>query len=314
LEQWRPYATLIDDLSGLPFPEAAVYPLRFDYLAPTRSDGSTVYFWTLAAETYRRWHAEGRKPLLQLSEEVNSRGWNELRRHGINDDAWFVALHVREANSKSRQRALMAALNANVLDFLPAIAEITRRGGWVIRMGDPNMAPLPPLPNVFDYCRSDARSDWMDIFIASQCRFFLGTSSGPAYVPPVYGVSCVLTNWWPPAHRPWHAGDIFIPKLCRHAGGRRLTLNEMLQAPVGWSFSSGYLAAKHHVVVEDSTPDDIRTAVVEMLDRLDGGERVSAGDQALHDRVGRIFEAKDAFGMAHLSTGFLRKYQNDLLE
>jgi putative glycosyltransferase (TIGR04372 family) len=314
LEQWRPYATLIDDLSGLPFPEAAVYPLRFDYLAPTRPDGSTVYFWTLAAETYSRWHAEGRKPLLQLSEEVKSRGWNELRRHGIKDDAWFVALHVREASSKSRQRGLMAALNANVLDFLPAITEITRRGGWVIRMGDPNMAPLPPMPNVFDYCHSDARADWMDIFIASQCRFFLGTSSGPAYVPPAYGVNCVLTNWWPPAHRPWHAGDIFIPKLCRHAGGRRLTLNEMLQVPVGYSFSSGYLAAKHHVVVEDSTPDDIRTAVVEMLDRMDGDERVSAADQALHDRVGRIFEAKDAFGMTHMSTGFLRKYQNDLLE
>ena len=313
LEQWRPYARIIDYPNDLPFSEAAVDPLHFDYLAPTRRDGTTGYFWTLAAETYQRWQAEGRKPLLQLPEEEKARGWTELRRHGIPNRAWFVALHVREANSKPSQRSLMAALNANALAFLPAINEITRRGGWVIRMGDPNMAPLPPVPNVFDYCHSDARSDWMDIFIASQCRFFLGTSSGPAYVPSAYGVSCVLTNWWPPVHRPWHAGDIFIPKLCRHTGGRRLTLDEMLQEPVGWSFSSGYLATKHQVVVEDSTPDDIRTAAIEMLDRLDGGEQVVAGDEALHDRVDRIFETNSAFGMAKMSTGFLRKYQDDLL-
>src|SRR5262249_24945210 len=125
--------------------------------------------------------------------------------------------------------------------------------------------------------------------------------------------NCVLTNWWPPAHRPWHAGDIFIPKLCRHLGGRRLTQNEMLQEPVGWSFSSGYLATKHQVLVEDSTPDDIRTAVIEMLDRLDGAEQAVAGDQALYDRVGRVFEAEGALGMARMSTGFLRKYQDDLL-
>ena len=313
-EQWRPHVRVIEQASDLPFSEEVAGAVRFEYKGPALPDGKTVYYWTLAADTYRRWEAQKRKPLLTLPEDVRARGWSTLRGRGISDNAWFVALHVREANSKPRQRRSVAALNANVLDFLPAITEITRRGGWVIRMGDPNMAPLPSMPNVFDYCHSDVRSHCMDIFIASQCRFFLGTSSGPAYVPPAYGVSCVLTNWWPPAHRPWHAGDIFIPKLCRHARGRRLTLNEMLQEPVGYSYSSGYLAAKHKVVVEDSTPDDIRSAMIEMLDRLGGGERVFASDQALHDRVSRIFASNGAFGMARMSTGFLRKYQNDLLE
>jgi putative glycosyltransferase (TIGR04372 family) len=311
LEQWRPHAKLVDDPSGLPFTEAAVHPLHFDYIAPPRSDGSMVYFWNLAAETYRRWHAQGRKPLLQLPEDIKSRGRAELRRNGIPDDAWFVALHVREAGSKPRQRGLMAALNANVVDFLPAITEITRRGGWIIRMGDPNMARLPPMPNVFDYCHSDARADWMDIFIASQCRVFLGTSSGPAYVPPIYGVNCVLTNWWPPAHRPWHAGDIFIPKLCRQmSNGRLLTLDEMLHGPVAWSFSSGHLASRHQLRVEDSRPDDILAAVTEMLDRLDG--KAHATEETLRKHADDVFDVNNAYGMAQLSSDFLRKYQHEL--
>jgi putative glycosyltransferase (TIGR04372 family) len=314
LEQWRPHARIIDHANDLPFSESAAIALRFDYLAPSLPDGTTCYFWTLAADTYRRWQAQGRKPLLALAADVQDRARRVLERLGMPDDAWFVALHVREPGSKAYQAGYNAALNANVADFVPAISEITRRGGWVIRMGDQSMVALPQMCNVIDYCHSGLRTDWMDVFVASQCRFFLGTSSGPAYVPPAYGVSCVLTNWWPPAHRPWHAGDIFIPKMCRHTNGRRLTLNEMLKGPVAWSYSSGYLAEKHQIIVEDSASDDILTAVTEMLDRLDGSDRTVGEKRKLHAHVDRIFEAHSASGMAQISSSFLAKYQNELFE
>ena len=137
----------------------------------------------------------------------------------------------------------MGVMNADVCTYLPAMAEITRRGGFVIRMGDTGMSRLPPLSNVIDYCHSDLRADWMDIFIAARCRFMLGTSSGPAYIPPLYGVPSVLTNWWPPAQRPWHASDIFVPKmLCRVADGRYLSLSETLCEPFSYCHSRSYLA------------------------------------------------------------------------
>ena len=56
-------------------------------------------------------------------------------------------------------------------------------GGWVIRIGDSNLSPLPALANFFDYCRSEMRADWMDIFLLANCRFMLGTNSGPCFVP-----------------------------------------------------------------------------------------------------------------------------------
>ena len=145
-------------------------------------------------------------------------------------------------------------------------------GGWVIRMGDPSMVALPSMPNVLDYCHSDLRSDWMDVFIAAHCRFMIGTSSGPAYVPPLYGVPSVLTNWWPPAQRPWHPSDIFIPKMMRRmVDGRLLTLSETLREPFSYCHSLNYLGQVENIRVEDNDPEVIRAAVLEMFDRLEGG-------------------------------------------
>src|SRR5262249_51961531 len=139
LEQWRPHLTLIENAADLPLSVEAVDALRFDYFAPQTDDGATVFFWELAARTHRRWYGMGRTALLSLPAGIAERGRRALRSWGIPDDAWFVALHVREAGSKPDYADLHRVLNADVMDYLPAIAEITQRGGWVIRMGDPSM-------------------------------------------------------------------------------------------------------------------------------------------------------------------------------
>jgi putative glycosyltransferase (TIGR04372 family) len=193
---------------------------------------------------------------------------------------------------------------------LPAIAEITGRGGYVVRMGDPDAPPMPPRPNVIDYCRSDMRSDWMDIFLIARSRFILGSASGPSFVPPLYGVPVVLTNWWPPGMRPWHAADIFIPKLLRRsADGRCLTLGETLREPFSHCHSPRYLAEREGVHVEDNEPEVIRGAVAEMLSRLDGDPRHDAEVADLRASADSIYQAHGHFGLAKLSTGFLRKHR-----
>jgi putative glycosyltransferase (TIGR04372 family) len=311
LDQWRPHLNIVDSAAALPLPAAQLKALEFDFLAPRLDDGRTVHLWRLAALTYRRWHAEGRAPLLALPEEIARRGRLVLASVGIPRDAWFVALHVREAASKAFHAKMYNVLNARVADFFPAIAEITRRGGWVIALGDPKMTPLPPLPNVFDYRHSQVRSDWMDIFVCSQARFFLGTSSGPAHVPPIYGVPAVLTNWWPQAQRPWHPTDIFMPKLYRRvADGRRLTLEESLEEPFGYCSSLDYLRETHGVVVEDNAPDDILLAVREMLDRLDGRADYDHKDADLRNRTDEIYRERGICGMSTLARDFARKHRS----
>jgi putative glycosyltransferase (TIGR04372 family) len=308
LDQWRPFIKVVERAADLPFPEKQMMALEFSFLAPRLDDGRTVHLWEIAAATYQRWHAEGRPPLVTLPPDTTDEGWSALECAGIPRDAWFVALHVREAASKVHHAELHNILNARVADYIPAITEITRRGGWVIGIGDPNMTPLPRLPGVFDYRHSNLRTDWMDIFLCARARFFLGTSSGPAYVPSIYGVPSVLTNWWPPAQRPWHPADIFIPKRYRQLhDGRMLTLAESLDEPFGYCNSVEHLRHVKGVVVDDNDPDDIRLAVLEMLDRLQGQFPQDDTDLLLRRRVDEIYASRGVHGASSLARDFLRE-------
>ena len=309
VQQLAAHVRLVERPDDLPFDPAAVGALHYHYQFPRQADGSTVFFWELASSTNQRWQKEGRSPLLELPADVATRGWALLQAAGVPRGAWFVALHVRDITWRGLNAGMQAIRNADTAAYLPAIAEITGRGGYVVRMGDPDAPPMPERANVIDYCRSDMRSDWMDIFLIARSRFMLGSASGPSFVPPLYGVPTVLTNWWPPGMRPWHAADIFIPKLLRRsADGRHLTLSETLREPFSYCHSPRYLAAHEGVYVEDNEPAVIRGAVAEMLSRLDGDLRRDADVADLRTRADRIYQANGHLGMARLAADFLRQH------
>jgi putative glycosyltransferase (TIGR04372 family) len=316
VEQWRPHLRLITDPRQLPFPEEQMKYFAVNYYVPELDGVRASYWWEVASQTSQRWRAQSRQPVLKLAAEVEERGRKVLAGMGVPSNAWFVGLHVREPGYTVHHRGLHGVLNARIEDYLPAIGEIVERGGWVIRMGDPSMTPLPPMANVIDYCHSPARSDWMDVFLAATSRFFVGTSSGVCYVAQAYGVPCVLSNWWPPAQRPWHAGDIFLPKLLRRIGsGRALSLEQTLDEPFGYCNSTRYLKEAQGVIVEDNDPEDIRAAVVEMLERLDGREAYESTDIAMRERAEsiyattamRLYRSSAAFGAGALARDFVRR-------
>jgi putative glycosyltransferase (TIGR04372 family) len=315
LEQWRPHLKIVEKEAELPMPLDSMRALAFDFRGPQLADGSTVHYWHAAANVYRRWHAENRKPIVTLAPDTDRRGRLALESVGVPYDAWFVTLHVREAASKNLHASLHNVLNASIVDYLPAIKEITGRGGWVLRIGDTAMTPLASMPNVLDYSHSDIRSDWMDVYLLSRCRFFLGTSSGPAYVPQDYGVPCVLTNWWPPAQRPWHPQDIFIPKLYRTVkDGSILSLSRSLAEPFGYCNSVDYLSNKYDVVVEANSPNDIHAVTCEMLDRLDGTYHFTEDDQDRQKRADQIYQSNGGHGMGSIGSDFLKLYGPSFLK
>ena len=181
----------------------------------------------------------------------------------------------------------------------------------MVRMGDPGMTTLPPMPNVIDYCHSAIRADWMDIFIVARCRFMIGTNSGPAFIPALYGVPSILTNWWPHGERPWQATDIFIPKLLRSVKDERyLTMSEFLREPFSFCHSSRYLADRKGVKAEDNDPAVISAAVVEMLERLDGKLAESTEVADLRARANHIYEANGVVGMSQLAREFCQRYSH----
>jgi len=315
LDKMSAYITVAASEAELPYPQDVMFSVLEEYYICESIDGLLKHWWHASPEIFRTWEMAGRKPLLTLTDEEQTRGRAILQNAGIPNDAWFASLHVREGGFKKEQgRALQeSGLNADCATYIPAIKQVIDRGGWVVRIGDPAMNPLPPMQGFFDYARSGLKSEWMDVFLLGACRFFIGTSSGPAYIPPLFGIPCALTNWYPTGSRPFNSRDIYIPKLFR-AGkpSRMLRFEDMFTPPFGY--------ALHYVDSEimslsavSNTSEEICEVAVELLDRLDNKLAYSSEDRSLQETFEAVAETNFCLGNARMGTAFLRRHKNLLM-
>ena len=308
LDYWRSYLPdMITDPAAIELLSPFAKYLEDRIVAVMDSAGKQIYDLSYTAETATgaQWEAEGRPPLLTLSTSDHERGWRCLETFGVPPDAWFVGLHVREGRARSR-----AARNADIGTYSLAMESIVARGGWVIRMGDPTMRPLPPMPQVIDYVHSEVRSDWMDVFLWARCRFFIATHSGPKMVPPTFGVPCVITNWAWLGFRTWFSKSLNIYKLHWSESEKRYwSFAEVLTSSVGVAEFLDYLASVGIKLV-DNTPEEINDVVVEMLDWLEGKLKYSEEDDQLQERFNRLAATRWPVRVsgARVGRAFLRKW------
>lgn len=216
-----------------------------------------------------RWTEEIHKPLdAGLKPEKLARARALRLKMGMPEDAWFAGLHVREGGFYG-DHAASSCRNADIGNYLPAIREITARGGWVVRLGDSTMKPLPPMERVIDYPRTRWKSDLMDLYFLSQCRFYIGMSSGIFDTAALFERPTVLVNMTNMTFvYPRRPEDRGIPKHVRSKSlGRFLSVQEMLGC---WPAQHFRELGEDFELVENS-PDEIRDCVVEFMEGLENG-------------------------------------------
>lgn len=244
--------------------------LGYDTFYTRFTDGRNVHGYRAFNVVQSAWKREGRPALLTLREDHRSQGRAALRELGLPDDAWFVALHVREPGfyGESATSATGGYRNADISNYYATIDTIRELGGWIVRLGDPSMRKLPSLPHVIDYAHSSYKSDWMDVYISAACKLFIATNSGLASVPACFGVPCVYTNWAPLSLPPPTDTCLFIPKLFWNSDEKRfLSFAEMLTPEI--SFLQADLLSSRNIAVHENTSDEIRDVVTEALESLD---------------------------------------------
>ncbi len=251
-----------------------------------------------------------RPPLLKLSEEHRARGMAALAELGVPEDAWFVCVHSREGGYSPEDEHVHGFRNTAIGSYALAMEAIVARGGWCVRVGDATMQPLAPQKGVVDYARSPLKSDWMDIFLCAQCRFFLGNTSGLYVVSYVFGVPAALANLTPLAQvYPLSGADLGIPKLQARSSGELVPFADILNSPAAnFVFTAEF--ENDGLENVDNTAEDIRDLAVELMDRLDGTATYTDEDARLQERF------RVAFATGRCETGpesrigrdFLRKY------
>jgi putative glycosyltransferase (TIGR04372 family) len=251
----------------------------------------------------------GRRPLLELSEDDRRQGELFLQSCGMPRGAWFVCLHCREDGYLGQVNQSLR--NADINNYLLAVEAILKRGGWVVRMGDNSMKPLPALEHVIDYAHSKSKSQQLDVFLCASCKFFLGSDSGLYHVASVFGVSSAIANY---AHLcgvlPYGTDDIGIPKLIWSENEKRyLSFKEVLGSSIG-HFLFDHLFFQAGLCPHENNPEDIRALAIEMLDRKDGLLAYGQEDELLQESFKALMNPTHySYGsLSRIGRDFLRKY------
>jgi putative glycosyltransferase (TIGR04372 family) len=287
--------------------EAKILEIDIHLFEDSHSEAG-LHYKDVTAIAWDRWKADGRGALFTIREAHRNDGWEQLKKMGVPDASWFVTFHAREQGFAGDP--FPSPRNASLEHFLPAMQEVVARGGWAIRIGDKGMKPLPPMPRMIDYAHSEFKSDSMDIFLLAQCRFFVGTPSGPAQVPHLFGVPTVYTNWIPMADYPYHDAD----GLLIHKTHRDSNTNNKIPYSSFLSLRTDYtnINAKNDITVAENTAEEIREVVVEMLDRLDGKQPPPSPDDERRQARFRALAGIKGRGRPELGRAFLRA-NTDLL-
>jgi putative glycosyltransferase (TIGR04372 family) len=314
LDYWWQHFTIVhdDDLVADLFPYQR---LIGDNFMAYPGEGGTAEPWTRAAARAQiAWAEQRRAPLLSLTASDMQTGRDTLAALGVPADAWYVGLHVREGSYYGESSGGMSThRNARIEDYFPAIKAITDRGGYVVRLGDSSMRPLPEIPRVVDYALNAQKSPQADIFLCATCHFIIGTTSGLttaalSFGTPMLLVNCISNDW-----QLWSADTDFIVKPVWDIRGKRaLSFAETFSQPIQGYLINALVMRRHGLEAIPNTPEEIESAVVYKMGRLDGRIQFNT-DPVLNSYREAMAANPMMFGAAQPVPAFLKSHPELLI-
>jgi putative glycosyltransferase (TIGR04372 family) len=227
-----------------------------------------VNFFSVDILENQKWSEQHRSfNPMRIKESKRSFAESQKVKLGVPSNAWFVCLHCRETQDRP-------ARNVTLNNYIDGIKTITDKGGWVVRLGHTNMPPLPEMERVVDYAHSPLKSPLLDLYLISECRFFIGHSSGPNVIPNLLKKPVLLVNM-----TDWSAslllkkGDLAIMKhVFSHSKNRFLGIKEVLEEP---SLVQVYGEPLSDYELIENSSKEILEAIEEFLER-DGNYKYSS--------------------------------------
>jgi putative glycosyltransferase (TIGR04372 family) len=235
---------------------------------------------------------------VRLRKESYDKAQKIRSKMGIGKDEWFVCLHVREGGFRDDWNR-REWRNATIGNYIPAIKAITEAGGWLIRMGDNTMTPLPEMDHVIDYPFLPFKSDLMDLYLISECRFYIASHSGILDVAVLFNKPVVIPNMvgWTFGHL-YKKGDLGITKHLYSLSQKRfLSIKEMFEG--SWSMQELCGSLGEDYKMFENSPEEIKTLICEYMDTIKFGikELTPLQEEAKRQRIlhsHRLFEEGNA--------------------
>jgi putative glycosyltransferase (TIGR04372 family) len=205
-------------------------------------------------------------------------------RHPEFFDRPFVALTLR---SKGRGLELHTALrDAGPADnYVRAVRWLTEHGYHVVPWGE--AAAFRDIPGVYPHDDLDLDPRVLNLFVFTECAFFVGQQSGAPVLAGSAGVHCVIVDAFPYSHGTFRRGDVILFKGLRERdSGRELSLVETYRDHP--DLALGYNLDEKRVDVVPNTPEDILDAVQEGAAAVEGRLVATEEDELLAELFRRL--------------------------
>ena len=232
-----------------------------------RSEDGFIDLYELTEKVYSNNKITRMTPIIHFDDQIRIDSLNILKRYNFSSSDWFVCLHIRNSHDANDRR------NQELDDYLPAVNEIIRRGGFVIRIGNKSMDALPSNPKIIDLLDDNLDQKLLHAFALANAKFMLGTTSGPALIPSLYGIPTLVTNLTSIARNSLSssAGSFYLPKKVKIISGNYLSLAEILTRPESYSEATISELKKAGLELVNNSAEEILEATIEMFNNLDKG-------------------------------------------
>ena len=254
-----------------------------------------------------------KRVLLQFTRAEEELGSHNTVALGIPVGRQFICFHARDSSYLDERYPNLDwryhdYRDSRIDNYILAAEELTRRGLWALRIGEIAKGPISTSNNgVIDYTYSGKRSEFMDIYLGAKCKFMICSETGLNLVPTIFRRPIVFVNWVLIPHiYVWSIGVVITKKFFSVSKNRLLTYREILSLDAGMLGAFG-ISEKSDIQLIENTAGEIRSAAIEMNDRIDGRWTDSEEDIELQNRFWEIF-GTDRFRNPELRIGaeFLR--------
>ena len=142
------------------------------------------------------------KPILSFTPEEKKRGFDFLKKIGLPENSKFVCLQVRDQEYLNEERyGFHNFRNCDIENFKLACNFLSGENIYVFRMGSKVKKKITYASNkIIDYATNGMRTDFLDIFLGSECLFWLTTGSGIDNMSKLFRRPILYTNQAPVGH------------------------------------------------------------------------------------------------------------------
>jgi putative glycosyltransferase (TIGR04372 family) len=247
-------------------------------------------------------------------------GKQYLKEIGMKPNQNFVCMIARDSaykenflsiNNYNKDWSIHNYRDSNIFNYVKAAESLTKLDYFVFRIGKAVKGKIETNNKmIVDYSNSKYRSDFLDIFLSTNCSFFINGEAGLSSVPEVFRVPIVFVNCAAiETLFTWNSNIITIPKKYWIKGEKRfMTFREIYTSGAGRFLKSEQYENMGIELIEN-TSDEILDVSTEMYKRLHGIWETNEEDENLQICFWSLFPKSELHGKiyARIGADFLRQ-------